>query len=167
MINKLKIIKMKKKIIFAISAFMIMALAVLNMKVSFNDMEGPGVGLDALQMAFAGNTENGNESNSDDCDSYNTTGEATLQACSISGTSYIRKYKWIESDYFGFQVGIIYTGSTIAPTPSSRWHSVKYSSDESFNWEWSAQGNAIMCPGEKQICRVVPCDATIPDPPSF
>jgi hypothetical protein len=29
---------------FSISACMIMALAVLNMKVSFNDMEGPGVG---------------------------------------------------------------------------------------------------------------------------
>jgi hypothetical protein len=55
---------MISKIIFAISAFMIMALAVLNMKVSFNDMEGPGVGLDALQKVYAQTPEDGGGSGS-------------------------------------------------------------------------------------------------------
>jgi hypothetical protein len=38
---------------------MIMALAVLNMKVSFNDMDGSGVGLDALQKVYAQTPEDG------------------------------------------------------------------------------------------------------------
>jgi hypothetical protein len=71
---------MKKKIIFAISACMIMALAVLNMKVSFNDMEGSGVNLDVLQKAFADNTE-GSEN------------------CSASSSSVCAE-TWVDKEYF-------------------------------------------------------------------
>jgi hypothetical protein len=109
MINKLKIIKMKKKIIFAISAFMIMALAVLNMKVSFNDAEGSGVGLDALQMAFAGNTENGGIENTGSVFKWKIEKEKPGQA-SVSQTCWITVSRSVSYEYSNSR-GVEYSGN--------------------------------------------------------
>ena len=79
-----------------------------------------------------------------------TKGEATNQQCERSRTVRVEMHKWVEYNFFGSQVGIIFTAAPYpAPSVSSMWNYVQYTEDCSYNMEEYVQ--AGLKQGLKQI----------------